>query len=406
MLLPLILLLASQDTDWPQILGPRRDGVSSERGLNLDWRRKPPRELWKVPLGSAASSMAVVGDRLYTTARRGERDFVLCLDARTGREVWAHDAAPSYVDRQRQIAGPRATPTFHDGKLYCLFGNGEFLCLSAADGKPVWKADIFKDTGARNPAGEVYYWGVSLSPLVEGDLVIAQPGGNQGNSIVAFHKDTGKLVWGAGEDPPGYSSPVAITVSGTRQLVCATGQSVLGLDPEKGKLLWRYAFGNKFSATAATPLYVDGLLFVSAAYGAGSAAFEIVREGDSWKAREKWRKKDLQNLMATSMAHEGVVYGCHGDLGAITLRCMDLKTGELKWQERQAGRVSFLLVEGHLLSLSERGTLQLIEADPSRLVVKGEVRDVLEPKAWAYPALSNGRLYLRDEKHAVCLDLR
>ena len=139
--------------DWPQFLGPNRDGISSETGLNWEWKKRPPKVLWKVPLGSGYSSLAIVGDRIFTTAKRGERDRVVCLRVKDGKEVWTYDAAPTYLDRQKQGAGPRSTPVFHQGKLYCLFGMGELVCLTA-DGKHVWDRNIFKDTGAANPAGE------------------------------------------------------------------------------------------------------------------------------------------------------------------------------------------------------------------------------------------------------------
>src|SRR5262245_38528744 len=154
--------------DWPQFLGPQRDAVSRETGLNFDWENKPPKVLWKVPLGSGFSSLTIVGDRLYTMTARGKRDLIVCLDIANGKELWSYDAAPSYIDVQRQGRGPRSTPTYHKGKLYCLMGMGELVCLSEK-GKHVWTANTFKETGAANPPDGIdpfYYWGVSLSPLV------------------------------------------------------------------------------------------------------------------------------------------------------------------------------------------------------------------------------------------------
>jgi hypothetical protein len=188
-------------------------------------------------------------------------------------------------------------------------------------------------------------------------------------------------------------------------LICPTGQSILGLDPVSGKLLWRHEFGNKFNATCASPVWAEGLLFVSAAYGTGCAALQIKQEGDKWTVREQWKKKDLQNLFATSMVLDGHIYGCHGDLGAIFLRCLELKSGQMKWEERQPARCSLLAVEGHLLCLGERGSLRLIEANPKAYVLKGELPDLLSFRAWAAPALAGKKLYLRDQKQAICLDL-
>src|SRR5438105_3726888 len=232
---------------WPQFLGPRRDGMSRETGLNMDWKKTSPKVLWKVPLGAGFSSMSIVDGRIYTMCQRGSKDIVVCLRASDGKELWTDEVAPTYLDKQKQGPGPRSTPTYHGGKLYCLMPMGELVCLSA-DGKRLWTAHQFKDTGARNPGAvpEFYYWGASLSPLVEGDFVVVQPGGDKKNSVAAYHKDTGKLAWTVGDDPPGYGSPIAVTIDGQRQLIVPTGISVLGIDPAKGTLLWRYAFGNQF----------------------------------------------------------------------------------------------------------------------------------------------------------------
>src|SRR5262249_32285335 len=152
----------------------------------------------------AFSSLSIVDDRIYTMCQRGTRDIVVCLSTSDGKEVWTADIAKTYLDKQKNGPGPRSTPTYHDGKLYCLLPMGELICLSAETGKPLWTANQFKDTGSPNPGAvpEFYYWGASLSPLVEGDLVIVQPGGGKNNSVAAYHKDSGKLVWTVGNDSP------------------------------------------------------------------------------------------------------------------------------------------------------------------------------------------------------------
>jgi outer membrane protein assembly factor BamB len=407
----LFLLLSPLPTlaDWPQFLGPNRDGVVKDKGLNLDWKVKPPATLWKAPIGNAFSSVIIVDGKIYTMGRRDKNDGVTCLDARDGKELWHTDVAPTYLDKQKHGYGPRSTPTHHLGKLYCLFPMGELVCLTTA-GKKVWEANLFKDTGAKNHAGEVYYWGVSMSPLVEGDLVIVQPGGADNNSVAAYHKDTGKLVWKVGSDPMGYASPITATIAGRKQLIVPTGQSVLGIEPSKGEVLWRHTFGNQFNATAASPVWADNVLFVSAAYGAGSAALEILpppaKSAGTWTVREKWKQKRMQNLMATSIIHDGHIYGFSGDLSAFLLKCISLTDGEIKWEQRMPSRQGLLGLDGHLLLVGERGDVQLVEAQPRSFVVKGELPKLLAYKAWSAPAFADGKLYLRDQQQVVCMDLR
>ena len=407
--LVLLSIQAASATDWPQFLGPNRNGVVPEKNLNLDWKAKEPATLWKVPIGNGFSSLIIVEDKIFTQAKRGPKDGVVCLDAKDGKELWFFEVAPSYIDRQKWGYGPRSTPTYHQGKLYCLFPMGELLCLTT-EGKKVWQADIFKDTGAKIVAGDLF-WGVSHSPLLEGDLVIVQPGGNKDNSVAAYHKDTGKLVWTVGSDAIGYGSPIVITVAGKKQIVVATGESVLGIEPANGQVLWRYAFGNQYKATCASPVWANNLLFVSASH-VGSVVLEIVpseKDGtkNDWTAREKWKNhKTMRNMMATSMVLDGQVYGCSGDLSAFILRCLDLPTGAVKWEQRLQHRCSLLALGGHLLCVGERGDLLLVEAQPRAYTVKGELPKLLGDKTWAAPAFAGGRLYLRDDRHLLCLDLR
>jgi outer membrane protein assembly factor BamB len=392
--------------DWPQFLGPQRNGISTETGLNWDWKVQPPKVRWKVPIGNGFSSAAVVGNRIYTMAKRGSRDGVVCLDAKDGKEIWFYDAAPTYLDKQKQGPGPRATPVLHEGRLYCLFPMGELVCLTDK-GKRVWQVNVFTDTGAKNPAGGFYYWGVSYTPLVEGDAVVVLPGGNKGNAVAAYHKDTGNRLWMAGDGPFGYASPIAITVGGQRCVVCPTGRSVLGIEPTRGTVLWRHDFGNKFNATCSTPVWQDNILFVSAAYGGGCTALELKPGKARWTVRQAWGdRKRLQSLYATSIVIDGYLYGMHGDLSAFQLRCLDLKTGEVKWSERVDQRYSLLSAEKKLLVWGERGSLLLVRPTPDAYTVEGELPNLLAYKSWAMPALADGMLYLRDDRHLVCLDLR
>ena len=399
--------------DWPQYLGPQRNGTSTETNLNLDWKNQPPQVLWRVPLGNGFSSVAVIDHRLFTMVDRDGQQQVVCLDADTGKEIWSQPCAPSYLDNQQQAQGPRCTPTYDEGQLYCLTANGELACLKAETGQIVWQVDIFRQSGiprekeAADPAGyTTWYWGMAGSPLIDGNLEVVQPGGDQDNSVVAFEKKSGKLVWSVGNDPAGYGSPIAIDAAGQRQIIALTGQSVLGIDPSSGDLLWRFPWGRKFNCNCATPLWVNNSLFLSSAYDLGCVLLQVRREEDSLKTMEVWRNKNMQNHFTTSIVLNEHVYGSHGDFSAITFRCLDLTSGQKKWATRKLGKATLIAASDHIIALDEQGTLHLIEPNPEGYVEKGTLPELLSPKAWAAPALSNGQLYLRDEKDIICVDLR
>jgi outer membrane protein assembly factor BamB len=213
-------------------------------------------------------------------------------------------------------------------------------------------------------------------------------------------------MWSVGNDGGGYyGSPIAIDAAGRRMLVIPAAEALLGLDPAKGDVLWQYAFGNKPKCNCVTPLWVDDVLFYSAGYGAGAVALEIVKDGDKVAVKEKWRNKILSTHFATAIIHEGHIYGCNGDIGKSVLRCLDLKTGELKWEDAKPGKCSMVAAEERLFCLSENGTLRLVEMNPAKYVAKGEMENLLTYKCWAEPALAKRRLYVRDEKNLICLDI-
>jgi len=402
--LSLIVVLSSTAVadDWPGFLGPDRNGISRETGLNFDWRSTRPKTVWSVPLGAGFSSLSVVGDRIFTGVKRGERDHIVCVNAKTGETVWTRDAAPSFLDTQGHGGGPRATPTFHAGRIYCLMGGGELVCLKADDGTPVWTNNVFDATGAPRRLDETYYWGMSASPLVFGDVVICQPGGPKGGSVAAFNLSDGKLAWSVGDDPPGYGSPVPFTVAGKPAVLAGTGQGAMAIDPG-GKLLWRYAFGNKYNCNCATPVLLEGgRVFLSSAYGTGAVMLQT--DGPA-TPKPVWENKQIQNQFATSVVLDDKIYGCHGDLGATMLRCVDAKTGTVLWTAREPGKCSLIAAEGHLICLSENGVLRSIAANPKAYTVRGELTGLLTRRCWAPPALAGKRLYVRDEKVLLCLDL-
>jgi outer membrane protein assembly factor BamB len=351
--------------------------------------------------------MVVAEGRLWTMATHLNHDYVVCLNAASGKKLWSTRAAPTYLDHQRQARGPRSTPTWHEGKLYCLMPAGDLLCLTGATGRILWKINIFEISGApRQEQKTIYYWGMSASPLIEGNLVILQPGGADNNSVIAVNKDTGKLVWSAGSDPPGYASPIMIEAEDQRQLIVPTGQSILSLNPREGSLLWRVVWGNKYNCNCATPVWNDDSLFISSAYGTGCMRFALTQQNEKLRPISRWKNLSMQNQFATSIIQDGYIYGPHGDLATVTYRCLDMQRGEVQWISRRVGKCTQIAAQNHLICLTERGELVLVEANPSEYREKGKLTGLLEFKAWAHPALANRRLYLRDEKRIICLDLK
>lgn len=397
----------TEQGQWTSFLGNQRNGISDETGLNVNWNEHKPSVLWREPLGGGYSSMVIAEGKLWTMATHLNHDYIICLDALSGKKLWSTRGAPTYLDNQRQARGPRSTPTWHAGKLYCLLPAGDLLCLTADTGRILWKVNIFDISGApRQEQKTIYYWGMSASPLIEGDLVILQPGGSANNSVIAVHKDTGKLVWSAGTDPPGYASPIVIEAENQRQIIVPTGQSILSLNPKEGSLLWRVVWGNKYNCNCATPVWNEDSLFISSAYGTGSMRFALILQNEELRPISRWKNLSMQNQFATSIIKDGYIYGPHGDLATVTYRCLDMQRGEVQWISRRVGKCTQIAAQGHLICLTEQGTLVLVEANPTEYREKGKLTGLLEFKAWAHPTLANHKLYLRDEKRILCLDLQ
>jgi outer membrane protein assembly factor BamB len=396
---------AAATDEWPQWRGPNRDGISLAVGINKDWNRQKPALVWKIPMGRGFSSLAVAGGRVYTLDFDGQQhERVWCLDAGTGKVIWSY--AYTADSRTGGYAGPRATPTVNDGKVYTVGADGLLLCLDAdaqstTVGQVIWQHDLAGEFRAAKPGH-----GFACSPLVEGDMVIVQPGGPNA-SIVAFDRHTGKLVWKALSDNSGYSSPVAATAAGVRQIICFTGKAAVGVRAQDGGELWRVPWLTAYDTNAATPVVVGDYAFFSAAYEAGCVLLHLAPDEKGVKAEPVYirRRKLMRNHHATCVYRDGYLYGC--DSGRDDLKCIDFRTGAEKWASSKEGKHSLLYADGHLIVLNEGGNLALVEASPKEFQEKGQLPGILQgPECWAMPALAGGFLYLRDHHQVVCLDLR
>lgn len=400
--------LTPSATDWPQFLGPHRDGSTAFDTAGWDDAVRSTK--WESPGGGGYSSCAVVGGRVYTQDKLGDDERVICLAAGDGKLLWEHRSPAGYTRQgTNYMAGPRATPTVHDGRLYAVGALGRFQCLKlsdAPDGKPavLWEHDLLAEFRATPPT-----WAVACSPLVEGDLVVVQPGGKDG-SVAAFDRVTGEKRWAAGKDPSGYSSPVAATLGGVRQVVAVTGKSVLGIRAADGSVLWQQPWETPHDGNIASPVVAGEYVFVSSNYGKGCALFHVTAAGDA-KAAAKLvyfrRGRLMQNHHSTCVHRDGFLYGFDGG----QLKCVNLREGtEVEdWPKVAAVRNSkgsLILVGGHLIGQTERGDLFVVRADPAagdRVPLSAGL--LAGPECWATPAFAAGRVYLRDGAKVVCVEI-
>jgi outer membrane protein assembly factor BamB len=386
--------------DWPQFLGPRRDGTSTETGLLQAWPKDGPPVLWQKEVGEGFSGPVVAGDRLILFHRVENNEVVECLDAATGKPRWKFAYPTAYEDALGKGDGPRSTPVIAGQRVYTLGAEGALHCLDLESGKKLWARSTVKEYQV--PPS---YFGVGTTPLVEGGLVLVNVGGRNAG-IVAFGAQTGKEVWKATADGASYASPVAATIDGVRHAIFFTRQGVVLLDPSDGAVRYqkRWRSRSDASVNAATPLVVGDLVFFSASYQTGALLLRLSKKG----VGEVWSNDEsMSNHYNTCVHHQGYLYGCDGrqETGA-RLRCVELKTGKVMWTKERFGCASLLLADGNLIALTERGELVLIEATPKDYREKARASVLNRPPCRAEIALANGRLYARDGERLVCWNLR
>lgn len=369
---------------WAQWRGANRDGASQEKGLRTSWPdNAAPAPRWSADVGVGYSSMAVADGRLYTLGWRDGNETVHCLDAATGKPVWTHSYPVGKWDRMHE-GGSSSTPAVDSGKVYTLSREGHFHCLDAKTGKVVWSHPLANKVGTRPPQ-----WGFSGSPLVVGDTVYIDIA-----KIVALDKNTGEIKWQTKDFGGGYSSPVRFTQGGKDFLATFPGAGLVILNPADGAVVATHNWKTNYDVNAATPLVIGNQIFISSGYGVGAALLNF----DGQTLSPVWTIKDMRNHMASSVAHDGYLYGFDEGL----LRCLDLKTGESKWSERGLGKGSLILADGHLFILSERGELIVAPAKPDGFAPTGRANVFPNSGSnWCAPILANKTLYLRNQRGPV-----
>ena len=386
-------------TDWPQFLGPTRNGIYAGPPLVEAWGPAGPKVVWRKSIGQGFAGPAVVGNRLILFHRVGNEEVVEALDARTGTSIWRYAYPTTYRDDFGFDEGPRAVPVVADGIIYTFGAQGQLHAIDLAMGMRIWSEDTMKRFGVPKA-----FFGAGGSPLVEGGRVIANVGGDKAG-LVAFDAKTGKVIWTATDDDASYSSGVGVTIGGRRSVVFLTRDSLIGVDPATGAVQFqrRWRARQAASVNAATPVVVGDLIFVSAEYGPGAGVLRVdmSRLVDLWTSDEV-----LSNHYATSVEYKGYLYGFHGrqEFGP-SFRAVELRTGAVKWSQEQFRGGSVLLVGDRLLIMREGGELILAPASPQSFAPTARAQ-VLRGVVRPYPAIADGLLYLRNENTLVCLDLR
>jgi outer membrane protein assembly factor BamB len=386
--------------DWPQLHGPGRDGHSAETKLNWDWPKGGPKVAWRLDVGTGWAAPVVVGERLILFHRIDDEEILLCLDPATGKEKWKHSYRTKYRDDFGFDDGPRATPTIAGGKVFTLGPNGDFAATDLATGKELWHKHLLADYKA-----DKGFFGAACSPLVMGDKVLVNVGG-KGAGVVCFNAADGKEVWKSTDDGASYSSPVAAELDGKPAAVFLTRRGLRVLDPAGGKSLYDFPFRprDNNSVQAATPIVKGDEIFLTVSYATGG----VLLSAKKGEVNEVWSSdKAISSQYTTPVRVGDYLYGTHGraDTGATHLRCVEWKTGAVKWSADRFGVASLIAVDGGLLALTEGGELVRFDASPDGYKERARAAPLTKPTR-AAPALADGRLFARDGKQMVCVSLK
>ena len=399
LLLVMIATLAAPAEDWPDFRGPRRDGRSAEP-IGLQWGGAGPTVLWDKSVGAGFSNPVVAHGRVILFHRVGEQEVIEALDAATGKTVWKFAYPTSYRDGFGFDPGPRASPVVVGGQVYTFGAEGVLTCVSFAGGKKIWQRAMNQEYGVRKG-----YFGAGATPLVEGSRLLLNLGGPNGAGIVALDKDTGRELWKALDHDASYASPVAADLHGERRVIFFTREGIVLATPE-GKVVYEKRWRARMDASvnAAAPVVDGDVVLVSASYGTGAIALDF-SQGD--QPTELWSGEDgMANHYATAVVHDGVLYGYHGrqEYGP-SLRAVDLRSGKTLWSEDGFGAGTVTLAGDVLLLLREKGELVAAKADPGGFKPLARAQ-LLPTVVRAYPALSDGVLYARDEKTLTAVRLK
>lgn len=395
--------------DWPQWRGPQRNGISQETGLLKEWPKEGPRLRWQIKeTGSGYSAPAVVGERLYMLGNQGlDNEFVQALAVTDGKRLWQTRLGKvGNPDQQPRFAAARSTPTVDGDLLYALGSDGDLACVAVATGQVRWHKNFRSDFG-----GKPGVWAYSESPLVDGDVLVCSPGGVEA-TLVALNKKTGEVLWKAsvpGGDPAAYASAIIVDAGGIKQYVQMVEKGLVGVAASSGKFLWRYnKTVSRFNATIPTPVARGGAIY-SAGAGTGGALIQLKANDGAMQVQEVYFSPKLPSAIGGAVLVGDYLYGT-GNQGML---CLEFNTGAVKWEERALGPASLCLADGRFYLHGENGEVGLVEPSPEGYREKGRFAPPDQPqrlgpmeKAWVYPVVANGLLYIRDHNLLWCYDVK
>lgn len=386
---------AFMQRDYPQFLGPQRNAKVSGIKLKRDWEKHPPQQLWRQNIGAGWSSFSVVGNYAITQEQRGALEMVVAYDLKTGRVQWSHGDSTGFVS---PIIGdgPRATPTIAQRRVYAQGASGLLNCLDLKTGKRLWSKKILQDNEA--PLKE---YGMAGSPLVFDSLVVVSAGGQNNQSLAAYHQEDGRKIWSAGNDRAGYSSPLLATLLEKKQILIFNFANIVAHDPVTGAVLWQQPWVGGETQHVSQPVVLpDDRVFVSSGYGVGCKLFQIQRDSAGFQAAVIWETKNLKAKFTNVVPRDGFIYGLDDGI----LVCLDLATGERKWKSGRYGHGQMIGVDDLLLIQAESGDVVLVEATPEahREVTRFAA---LTGKTWNNPALAGAYLLVRNDREAACYQL-
>lgn len=395
--------------DWPQWRGPHRNGISEETGLLKEWPKEGPKLRWQIKeSGSGYSTPSIVGQRLYVLGNEGlDKEFVQALAVKDGSRVWQTPLGKvGNPNQQPKFPAARSTPTVDGELLYAFGSDGDLACLETSTGKLRWKKNVRADFG-----GKPGVWAYSESPLIDGDMLICTPGGSEA-TLVALNKKTGEVLWKAavpGGDEAAYSSAIIVETGGVKQYVQMLQKGLVGVAAKTGKFLWRYdKIVSRYGANIPTPVAREGQIFCAGA-GTGGALIKLKVNGEAVEPEQVYFSPKLPTAIGGAVLLGDYLYGTSG----AGMLCVEFNTGNIKWEERALGPASLCFADGRLYLHAESGEVALIEPTSDGYREKGRFAPPAQPqrieameKAWAYPVVANGLLYIRDHNLLWCYDVK